>query len=607
MDEGNALPRGLLTAVEGAPLPRGAPPRQDAPQRSRHRDDEPEEILFGKATRKPKKRVGGGSGGADEKKFKQEQARTEKDQAERKTSSLLTYSRLTIGMRILARVKAVTEEKAVLSLVNNLTATIPWSEASDEHFRAFESGSEAPSLLPRILPVGSLVRCVVTSTNSDEKERMLRVSCRASLLNKAGALDPAFAAMGGVVVGTIKSIEDHGAVINFGVKNLTGFIPFSSTPGGKHTLHSEGQQVEAIVVSRPSKLVANLKLSDTKSLSSEAATSFPTLQPGVLVQVKYKRNDLLDGGALFSLWSPGFVATADWLHSGEGLELLDAKDKVDARVVWVDANAKTLGVSLLPHIVQLQSPSWEHSVGEIIQGAIITKAQPRIGVLLSLPEMGFAHITKLVDGTEHPSASDLKRDFPVGNKVQCRVLDMNPLDGTYSLSLQPSVLAASVTSYDSLAPGMKVSGKVVKVDPSFGVLLELGQHIRGIVTLMHLSDSAGSETAPESRFKVGQTCKGRVLTSSNEKVSITLKKTIVGSTLSTITTYQEATPGTISHGFITKVDDFGVIVTFFGGVHGIVPAHTLGSQVSNISELYRVSVMVNIVSFKKQRSTASQG
>lgn len=77
-----------------------------------------------------------------------------------------------------------------------------------------------------------------------------------------------------------------------------------------------------------------------------------------------------------------------------------------------------------------------------------------------------------------------------------------------------------------------------------------------------------------------------------EKVIVTCKKTLVGSDLPVITSYEEAQPGMQSHGFISSIKvgsraqflclmvlnsqlrfltkDYGVFVTFFNGVTGLV-------------------------------------
>jgi ribosomal protein S1 len=47
--------------------------------------------------------------------------------------------------------------------------------------------------------------------------------------------------------------------------------------------------------------------------------------------------------------------------------------------------------------------------------------------------------------------------------------------------------------------------------------------------------------------------------------------------------------GTVCVGFVTRVETYGLIVTFYDNVHGIVPAKTLASQgVEDASQAFKV-------------------
>ena len=567
--------------MEGPLLPRGKSlPSQETKKPVPHEHKHDNDVLFGKKTKK--KRIASGAEKI-QKKLKQDKEKNEKELTERKTPSLLTISRIKIGMKLLCTVKQLDDDKAVFSITNNLIVSIPWSEASDEHFSAFEKGKESPSPLSQIFAIGSFVRCIVVDVKSDDSHHIVRVSCRATLFNKISTPDPEFVAEGAYVYGTVKSVEDHGVVVNLGSKSISGFLPFSSVLGGKSLVSNIGRQIDGVVSSKPSKSVVNLKPLDSNF--APVNSTFLTIQPGILSEAKYVRGDLYDGGQLYS-WN-SFVCTSDWYHSG--LNTFEEKKRT-GRIIYVDPASRTLGISFLPHIKELTIFEFERKIGEIVEDAVISGVQSKLGITLNLPEPAFAHSSKLLDNTEHPSSGLIKETFSIGKTVPARIIDTSPFNGTYLVSLQPSVLKASVTSYESLLPGLKISGKVIKVDAAFGILVEIGNNIRGIVTNLHLSDSSNADTSPEGKFKIDQVCKGRVLSRENDRVSITLKKTLISSTLPILASYEDAAVNLITHGFITKVETFGLIITFYNKVHGLIPAHTLGaSYVDNPSQYYRVS------------------
>jgi ribosomal protein S1 len=69
----------------------------------------------------------------------------------------------------------------------------------------------------------------------------------------------------------------------------------------------------------------------------------------------------------------------------------------------------------------------------------------------------------------------------------------------------------------------------------------------------------------------------------SQKASLTHKKTILTSTLPTITSYASAARGMVTHGVITSVKELGCIVEFYNGVHGLVSVKDL-RKVSGLGE-----------------------
>lgn len=60
------------------------------------------------------------------------------------------------------------------------------------------------------------------------------------------------------------------------------------------------------------------------------------------------------------------------------------------------------------------------------------------------------------------------------------------------------------------------------------------------------------------------------------KLLLTLKKTLVGSSLPILASYEDAKPGLITHGFIVCAREFGCIVKFYNDVKGLVPKNDPG-------------------------------
>lgn len=77
------------------------------------------------------------------------------------------------------------------------------------------------------------------------------------------------------------------------------------------------------------------------------------------------------------------------------------------------------------------------------------------------------------------------------------------------------------------------------------------------------------------------------------KLYVTLKKSMVKDPLPPLTSYADAKAGQACVGFVTKVADFGIIVTFYANVHGLVPVSRLKAQgVEDPSTAFRAGQLV---------------
>jgi hypothetical protein len=283
--------------------------------------------------------------------------------------STLTFSRISVGQKFLGVVKSTGAHHVTLSLPNNLSAVLNWSEVSDEHLAAFESGQALPD---QILPVHSFVRCVVLAKTDEAGAKALRVSCRASVVNRGITVVP-----GDVVYGSVRSLEDHGQIVNLGQGRLAGFLP------GSDNCIKVGQPVEALVVSVKNN-VATLDFASPEALAQarlrdRKGLNLASLQPGILVDVDFDR-DLFDGGQLVKFLGM-FTGTIDPFHQSPH------SGGSAARVLWVDPANKLVGLSTLPHIVQrngAMAADLRVALGtELVQDALVTRV--RAGPLARLP------------------------------------------------------------------------------------------------------------------------------------------------------------------------------------------------------------------------------
>ncbi|KAA0178430.1 hypothetical protein FNF27_00279 [Cafeteria roenbergensis] len=369
-------------------------------------------------------------------------------------------------------------------------------------------------------------------------------------------------------------------------------------------------------------------------------------------------------------------------------------DRLVGRVLYASPAEKRIAITLAPHLVELRKPPCmgveEAVFGAVIHGATVTKVDDKLGVSIAWPasgssaaaagddddddedddegdeaaatlgkgknnpeqgktkavaralrklvrwgRVGFAHVSRLADErTSNPTES-----FRVGTAGHdVRVVGMSECDGIVNVSLAPSVVKAGVISAAQLSPGDIVDG-IVAEDAMRGksVVLRIGGRARGVVTPLHIGDSASNPTkeqknsaaASRPRFRKGQALKARVLAPAQHgTVYLTLKPSLVQmGKLPVVSSYEAAAEiaaglrdarlaassgetakaaarqagVTATRGFITALDDArGLVVTLFGGVYGSVSAASikqrglLGTS-GSVSSVFRVGQVVDVV------------
>ena len=323
-------------------------------------------------------------------------------------------------------------------------------------------------------------------------------------------------------------------------------------------------------------------------------------------------------------------------------------DKLVARIIKVDLDNKSIALSAAPHVLMLQPKTFAVAKGDILAGATILRADRDLGVYLSVPLVNddgdndgdndgsndgsnssnssnsskgnandddssddssddeedtamnttsgttstattpttfgaYAHISRLADGRVDNVMKN--KTYGIATEHSCRVIGFSEFDGNVMLSLRPSTVAAKFFTLADVVPGATVLGTISKIDQKQMVLL-LGERIRAICTSMHFSDIALSD--PTKFFKKGSKIKVRVLSvdAKNKRVRVTHKKSLVKSSLPSISDYNPPM-NLVTHGFVSDIKDYGVMVTFMNNVYGLVPTSALQKQgITHVHQAY---------------------
>ncbi|XP_045294725.1 protein RRP5 homolog isoform X1 [Leopardus geoffroyi] len=528
-------------------------------------------------------------GPAKTKKLKIE--KRENSKSIREKFEILSIESLCEGMRILGCVKEVNELELVVSLPNGLKGFVQVTEICDAYTKKLSEqvAQEEPlkdlAHLPELFSPGMLVRCVVSSVGFTERgKKSVKLSLNPKNVNEvlsAEALKP-----GMLLTGTVSSLEDHGYLVDIGVGGARAFLPLQKA---QEYIRQKNKGAELKVGHYLNCVIEEVKGNGgVVGLSighSEVSTAIATeeqnwtlnnLLPGLVVKAQVQK--VTPHGLILNFLS-FFTGLVDFMHlDPKKAGTYFSNQTVRACVLCVHPRTRAVRLSLRPIFLQpgrsLTRLSCQH-LGAVLEDVPVQSFSSKAGATFRLKDgaLAYARLSHLSDSKNVFNAEA----FKPGNTHKCRIIDYSQMDELALLSLRTSVIEAQYLRYHDIKPGALVKGTVLTIKP-YGMLVKVGEQIRGLVPPIHLADILIKN--PEKKYHIGDEVTCRVLLCDPEakKLMMTLKKTLIESKLPAITCYADAKPGLQTHGFILRVKDYGCIVKFYNDVQGLVPKHELSAE-----------------------------
>ncbi|XP_040372263.1 rRNA biogenesis protein RRP5 isoform X1 [Rosa chinensis] len=516
----------------------------------------------------------------------------------------ITLKNISPGMRVWGVVAEVNEKDLVISLPGGLRGLVRASDAFDPILDD-ETEALADSVLPSIFRIGQLVSCIVLQLDEDKKEkgkRKIWLSLRLSLLHKGFTLDSVQEGM--VLTAYIKSIEDHGYILHFGLSSFTGFLPKNSQAAHSLLLTdskvqvSSGQLLQA-AVRRVDKTRKVVHMSSDPEMVSKCVTkdlkgiSIDLLVPGMMVNARVLST--LENGVMLSFLTY-FTGTVDIFHlqniypTTNWKEDYNQNKKLNARVLFVDPSTRAVGLTLNPHLVRNKAPPSHVKIGDICDDAKVVRVDRGLGLLLEIPSTQVSTPAYVSISDVAEEVRKLEKKFKEGTRVRVRILGFRHLEGLATGILKASAFEGSVFTHSDVKPGMVVRGKIIAVD-SFGAIVQFPGGVKALCPLTHMSEFEIAK--PRKKFKVGAELVFRVLGCKSKRITVTHKKTLVKSKLGILSSYADAADGLITHGWIRKIEERGCFVHFYNGVQGFAPRSELGLEPgSDPSSMYHVGQVI---------------
>lgn len=476
-------------------------------------------------------------------------------------------------------------------------------------------------VLKDIFRVGQWLRAKVVKPSNEGKKKRIQFSIEPEVVNSS--LEDEDLTPGNLLQGSVKSIEDHGIILNVGKPNLSGFISNKELKNAKD-IDPEALKVGDVlltsIVSKSSSRTITLRPVESNSTSKKATvssiSSVDAIEPGILVDALV--SDITKNGIVTRVF--GLVDATINLPNLNDFDLNTLKHKytignnIKARVtgVLLKNGTKRLMLSQLPHIISLSTiPSADtldaFPIGHIFDEVEVKGNDPNY-VFVSF---GSSTLFGQIHNSKIDPLKSLDIDYSVGSKHRARVINYNQMENLLILTMDPKSINAKHLTIEDIPVGEFFNGgEIVKVLPdSGGIIVKVFNDFEALVPGNHMSDV--KLVYPERKFKVGGKVKGRVLRKQGKKLFLTLKKSLVNiENDEVLALFNEAKVGFKTPACVEKFVHNGAIVSFFGNLKAYLPKNEISETfVNQASDHLKLGQTVNVkilnVNESEQRLTVT--
>ncbi|XP_052099288.1 protein RRP5 homolog [Mytilus californianus] len=515
----------------------------------------------------------------------------------------LSIKMLSTDMLVLGCVKEVHDYEVLLSLPGGLSGVVPITNISDAYHDqlkqlASQSGTEDDiedsdiHSLHEIFKIGTILPSKIVNIGKNTKGKTaIKLTINPKAVNQE--FEPSHIRDGLVLFGSIASQEDHGYVVDLGVKTVKAFLKnkdaeryiqlhndgyplmvgqsiICKVETGKDKLDMlSGESRTVTVTIDPNKLSSN-------EVRGEMDVPFRSLIPGMKVNATV--DQVTDNGVTVKFLQYG--GTIHRSHLSEKPNKALKNKQIKACVLYIHPTTKAAVLSNLPHLVEYKGVPvigqfGQLTVCQIVENAEVTNAGT-YNVLFKLP--GDIKATCGIKNLSDGKIADVHSMFKHGSEHRCRVMDFHYIDQLVTVTLKQSILDQKYMSLQDIVPG-DVIECTVETCVERGVGVKLSQNIHGFIPNLHLANST-FKTRDVKEFHEGKQLKCRVLNVDVKKrnVILTHKKMLLNTKLPILTDFDQLKYGMDVEGYIAKITNKGVLVAFFNGMKGWVPRKHLSTE-----------------------------
>lgn len=533
----------------------------------------------------------------------------------------LTLKKLLPGSEVLGQIVSVDKMEITLAIADNLVGRIPITAVSaeisamlDKFESAMDSSDEEEDdepvannfkpefpKLANFFEPGQWLRAVVTPT--DETKKGLYFSINPEDVNSSIEEDDL--TPGNILQASVKSIEDHGVLLDLGLGKLSGFLSKKELKKAEIPLlsYNVGRVLLVSVVNFDSRAVS-VRPAEKENVSKKTVvstiSSIEAVHPGAIVNAIIA--EISDNGVAARLF--GMVDASFTLPHVEEFTLDKLKNLFG---IGSTVRARIIG-SLLQNgtkkflLSRAQGPlSLEPKLNQELQeafpiGFTFNNEAEVIGADSEFIYLSAGSNKAQVHKSQVDPELDPNMNYPVGSKHNARVIGHSNIDNMLILTLKPKLINSKFVSPEDVPVGEYIpSVEIVKIlDEGKGMIVKIFGEFEALVPPNHLSDI--KLVYPERKFKVGGKVKGRVLSKSGRRLFVTLRKSFVNMEDDAIVSeIDNVVTGFKTSAIVDKFVPGGALVTFFGRLRAYLPKNEISETfVQDAKDYLKVGQAVSV-------------
>ncbi|KYN31201.1 Protein RRP5 like protein, partial [Trachymyrmex septentrionalis] len=503
------------------------------------------------------------------------------------TADRLSKIMLREGLILLGRVSEVSEYDLIVSLPGGFLGKVQATDLSQSYTNLLQDIINARDVqsnefkpLPDLFNLGDYVTCYVKSINVEDKWSC-SLSMEPQLINQY--VHTSYLVKDMKVVCTVKSIEDHGYIIDIGVANVRAFLSTEDIDKGKQYCSQLLCAIKEIkTVDQMSVIKLSTKRNKIDSANVHDITSLDVLTPGTKLSLYITK--VLSNG-LQVRFGKNNVGYINRIYLNNPLSTYVDNMEVIGTLLYILPTVKLAYFSLLTDTSEKE----KLPVGNIINKARVLYRESS-GIIFKLSKSGLRGYISL-RRTDVPFTK-IPVEFKEGSTHRCRVLAYSWMEHFYVCTMEEEILKQKYFSPSDLSIGDILPVTITHIETSRGYIHVQAGKIWGTVPLEHISDSGLSAL---HKLKVGDNVEARVLyTNKINQVKFTLRQSLIKSKLPVLYDFGEAKCGLKYHGTISIINKNGILVRFYGMIKGWVPRITLNSDTYDMNWNFSVGQTVTV-------------